>query len=222
MVYKRANKKRAVRSRPTKRFANLVKKVIDKEAEHKYVEANVASLNFDATPASATIVKSLDTDIVGNIIQGTGVGQRVGERIKLQSMEFRAVFVPTTATAGAVRLIIGQCVDEQLTTAMTLTYGEVLSQLSGAGDFSCITSAYEHEPQFKYKILSDECITWDAQNTAAPRVIVKRFSRFPVRSRNYDGSTSNVTGAFFYMLLSANSVAATIKYPTVKIAYTDV
>lgn len=222
MVYKRSQRKGRARAKPSKRFTTLVKKVIDKQAEHKYVEANVTSLSFDATPAGATVVKNLEIDLTGQIAQGVAVNQRIGERIKLMGMEFRAVFVPTTATTGAVRLIIGQAIDEQLQTAMTLTYGEILSQLSGAGDFSCITSAYEHEPQFKYKLLMDEVITWDAQNTAAPRVISKRFNRFPVKVRNYDGSSNNLTGSFFYMLLSANSVAATLKYPTCKITYTDV
>jgi len=220
MVYKKFYKK-GNKNVPSKKFSSMVKKVIEKKAEHKYNEANVVSLNFDATPAGATLVKNLEVDITGNIAQGTGARQRIGDRIRVHSLDFRAVFVPTTATSGAVRILIGQCIDQETHASMTLTYGDVLSQLSGAGDYSCITSAYDHEPLVKYKLLCDEVITWDATNAAAPRVIAKHFNNLGVRNRNFDGSSNISTGTFWYMLLSANSVAATLKYPYAKVTYTD-
>jgi len=218
MPYKKIAKKNV----PSSRFKKMVKKVVQQQAEHKWNEANVASLSFDALPSSSTVVKNMEVDITGNIVQGTSARQRVGDRINMVSADFRGVFVPTSATSGAIRLIIGQVTDQQTHAAMTLTYGEVLAQISGAADYSCITSAYNHEPLVKYRIMLDEVITWDATNAAAPRLINKHFNNFAVRHRNFDGSSSVSTGTLFYMLLSANGVAATLKYPYAKVTYTDI
>lgn len=208
------------KSQPSANFKRLVKKVVQTQAEHKYAEANVVSLAFDAAPALATVVKSLEVDVSGNIVQGTGANQRLGDRIHMVSADFSAVFVPTTATTGAVRILIGQCLDQQTHSAMTLRQGDILSQSAGA-NYSPITSFYDHEPLVSYKLLMDEVITWDAQNTAAPRLIRKHFTNLPLRNRNYEGNTAVSTGAFFYCLLSANGVAADLKYPSFKMTYTD-
>jgi len=207
---------------PTPRFRKMVKKVVQSQAETKWVEGAAASLSFDTTPASATVVKCLDADISGNIVQGLQAKHRIGDRIHLKSLDFRAVFVPTAATVGAVRVIIGQVLDQQTASALSLTYGMVLSGLSGGNDMSCITSHYEHEPLTSYKILTDEVITWDASNAAAPRVLSWHFNQLALRNRNYDDAASQYTGAFFYMLVSADAVAATLKYPRAKISYTDI
>lgn len=219
MVYRKKNGK--AKNEPTARFAKMVKKVVREDTEVKWVEANVTSLNFDAAPASATVVKCLEQDVSGNITQGTGGSNRVGDRIHLRSMDFRGVFVPTAATTGAVRVIIGQALDQQTASALELTYGQVLANLSGVADYSPITSLYEHEPLVSYRILSDEVITWDATNAAAPRLLSYHFNKLALRNRNYEDSNSKYTGAFFYILLSANGVAATLKYPTCKISFND-
>lgn len=221
MVYKKNSRKRTGTGKPSKRLVRAVKSIVDKRAEHKWNEAGVASLSFDTTPAAASTVKSLDNDLLGLIAQGTSADSRIGDRIRLMSLEFNAVFIPTTATVGAVRLVLGQCIDEQSSSAVTMRYDNVFGNLTGASDFSCITSGYAHEPLFKYKILSDDVITWDATNAAAPRLIHKRFTRLPVKNRNYTTGSPFATGQFFYMLLSANGVAATLVRPYAKVVYTD-
>lgn len=215
--------KRKAHKGPSRQFAKKVMKVVAKKAEHKYVEANVAAIAFDATCTTAKTVKCLDQDITGNIAQGTTHQTRIGDRLRLLNLKFNGVLVPSGAS-GAVRLLIGQCIDKQVPSAMTMTYGDVLNKLStgAAGVYDMLTSGYDHEPTFKYRLLCDEVITWDAQNTGAPILIRKSFSKFPVPNRNYDPASSTCTGAFFYMLISANGAAGNIQWPYAKITYIDV
>lgn len=224
MAIKRgARKNRKGRQAPSKNFSKMVKKVMVKAAEHKYLQTNVTALSAvtGAGLTSALAVKSLDQDLIGGIAQGTTAATRIGERIRLSSLRIRGVLVPTSSTIGAVRLIVGQVTAVQTQSAPTLTFGEVLAQISGAADYSCITSTYTHEPLVKYKILSDELHTWDAQNTAAPRVIDRLYTRFPIKTRNYEPSGNVYTGMFFYMFMSANGVAVDLKYPAAHLKWTD-
>jgi len=219
MVYKKNLKKS--KSVPSAHFSKLVKKVVQKVAEKKYKESFQASIAFDALPVSTDICTSLEATMGLDISQGTTSSTRIGDRIKLVSMDFRAVFVPTVATTGAVRLIIGQVLDQSDTT-LTMPYSSVLSGLTGAADYSCITAAYDHEPLVSHRVLSDEVITWDATNAAAPRMIAHHFSNLPLRNKNYEGNLATSTGNFYYMFLSANGVAASLLRPYCKITYTDI
>jgi len=220
MVYKKNSKKG--KSVPSAHFTKLVKKVVQKEAEKKYSENQIASIAFDALPAAADICQALDVTMNVDITQGSNSEQRIGDRIKLVSMDFRAVFVPTVATTGAVRMIIGQVLDQSDPGVPTMPYSSVLTGLTGAADFSCITAAYDHEPLVSHRVLSDEVITWDATNAAAPRLIAHHFSNLPLRNRNYEGNLTTATGNFYYLFLSANGVAASLLRPYCKITYTDI
>lgn len=218
-----ANKKGRPRkgNAPSRKFTSMVKKVVDKAAEQKYKETVGNTLNFDAAPALSTLVKSLDQDLIGPIVQGVASNHRIGDRIKMSQLDFRAVFIPTAAAKGGARIIIGQLLDQANFATMTLSQGEVLAQSIVAKAYSPLTSGYDHEPLVKYKLLMDEVITWDAQNVGAPRLISKRFRNLGVRVRNYEGSANISTGGFFYMLVTANGVAATLEDPYAKITYTD-
>lgn len=227
MAYKRGARRRRrnnkTNAKPSRKFTRMVKKVITKVAEHKYVKANTVSIAFlpSNTITSSTTVSSLDALVSGGIVQGTGANQRIGDRIRLLSVRLKAVLKPGAAV-GACRYILGQVIDYQDHSAVTLKYSDVLNQLSYASDYSGITSAYEFEPLKKFKILVDEIHTWDEQNSGAPRVIDHLFTRFPVKVRNYEGNTQVYTGMFFAMLIGANAETYTLHYPSMTLKYIDV
>lgn len=105
----RRKRKSTRRSRPSKSFSRKVKKVIFSTAEHKYVD-----LYQSVTPLNnATAVFPL----VNTISQGSGQGQRIGQKIKIRSI---TLTVQTQLVAGyspsLQRLILGVWRDYWTTT----------------------------------------------------------------------------------------------------------
>lgn len=232
--YKRRFPKRTYKKKvqAKKRFIRKVKSAMNKLSEHKWLDSiNCPGgttvgriLNFDAIGLPVTPVQNLYTQVFNPLNagpqQGTGPQDCIGDRYRNVRLQLRGTVIPTAGT-GACRIIIGQVVDAQYVGAMTLTYGDVLSGLSGLGtDYTPISAMYNHNPLVKWKLLADEVYTWDANNATAPRLFNLDTRKFAVYNMNYEGGFTS-TGQFFYMLLSANGLAMTIEDVFLRLTFVD-
>lgn len=222
--YKKGVAKKAVAKARKKNFERKVKAVIQKEAEHKFVDGTSPDISFDAAAVPGALIKPLVKNTCGELVQGTNHNQRLGDKVHLHSYHMKGLFVPGAQT-GAYRFILGQVLDSQDPDAPTVTYGNLFSNIvTGASDYTAITALPNTEPQVKWKALHDEVITIDSNASSAPRLMDIKINQNQFRQRylNYDGLDTIHNGMLFYMAVSGNGASATIQDIRSKLTYTDV
>lgn len=84
--------KRVIRKRKTSTFASRVRKVVEKEAEHKKYSYLFGGVGCSGV--STTYHQFDTTTAFAYIAQGTACNQRVGDQIRIVSVKLRGAFTP--------------------------------------------------------------------------------------------------------------------------------
>ncbi len=194
------SKKRRFRRRSSKKFGNgfkkAVQKVLEGEAEHKYIDINILDNNVLVGPTSFQI---------SNIDEGVGTSNRIGTKIKTQKLKLRFNFVLASSNSViSARIYVIQLLDEDtpigLPTALELmpTSQIAVNPYKILYDSTMQLSLGVNEiPTWQINITDIEPIEWVSNS---PTVYVKGAIVVFVATTNStaDSLTFNVSGRLFW------------------------
>lgn len=201
----------------SKAVQKYVKKEINTELERKQLAVNFAN----QVPISNTVGTkyNITASVAGAGApgqQGTGDFNRLGAKIRIKQVEFRAQLqVAATVVEDMIRVIV---VRDRQTTGIQPTAGEILYDVSAG---MAITSPYKQSTIRQYEILHDEVIRMWNDTSAVPALAVhflhfkKTFSGLGKIQEYYPNATAGtiadiVRGSVTVLLFSAGGVTNAI------------
>lgn len=191
---------------PAKSLAtkSYVQKIVRKEQETKYHDLSLASQPYLVAMASTTIV-----DLCA-ISQGTQDIQRIGDKIRLRSLDMRVQILCADST-NVVRFIIFQW---HPNTTITATDPQGSQIIADTATYPFLSN-YVHDYQNQFIVVYDKVWGSELTSDSANRVMHIRPSLKYVRKQvNYTGATTSGSDKL-YLLMVSDSGSAT--HPSVKV-----
>lgn len=124
-------------TKPSKEFTKKVKKVLNKVQETKIAWRQATNVNYNSVMTDATDVTN--NYLVPNITNGTGISNRIGERITLKSLNIKGHIITNITNTTyencriGVRMLIVQPKDTSSQTSIDDTSGNWLYSLIREG-----------------------------------------------------------------------------------------
>lgn len=178
---------------------------------------NVETKICNAVASNGTMTISSSISCLSQIAQGSNYTDRVGDSIRLQSLEFRArLFQNTSATQTVARIIIFRDLDG---TATAPTKADVLDAFGTSAD---VCAQYNWLNRDRFSILYDEFQSFSSTGTTTDTMYFRTTHEGHVK---YLGTTataaSNGKGSIYVMFISDEAT----NVPTVtwnsRVSFTD-
>jgi len=192
--------RKTYRKKPSKRFRTAVKKVINSQAERKYLDYAVS---FDPIDTLGTLY---NIGRIGTLAQGVDQNSRIGIKIHVTSLLIRlAMFIPAIPVADtsvALRFIIFQWMEpyNSLPTINQILNNQFL------GTYSML-SQYSKENAGKFKIMLDKTYTMSVDGTR--QINTKwSFSKFKKDLVIANKTPLEPNSGEFYMIVVSDSGAS--------------
>lgn len=212
----RRRRKTNRRSRPTKAFTRKVRKVIEKSAEHKFIDLYVPPQNFNNGSGVINLLPSITTT-------GSGQGQRIGQQIKIRSLRIHVQTQVVTGYAPSLqRMIIGIWKDWAHTTPLA---SKLVQDVADPWKTFYLR---ENLQQKLWKPLYDKRYDQVFTYPETSRYKLHTFNlygkRLPVKTINYTLSTGAEDNMYFLYLWDTSVGAAPFNQVSVRVrmTYTDV
>lgn len=183
---------------------------------------NVEEKYADAYVSGVTTSSSGAVDYLLPVAQGVGVGDRVGNSIRCQQLDFSILCV-RNGTDGNVRCIIFRDSENQGTTPTTASIfqntGTTLNIVSPINWLNKNANAEKN----RYVILMDETFTVDANNTNV--IGNMHFPQSSMKHARFRGSTNGAAsaaeGALFICVITDQSANQPLVTWYSRVTYTD-
>lgn len=160
------------------------------------------------------------------IVQGTGVNQRVGNKIKFTDLQLRLHF--TLGAGDRVRVIVGKIAQPDIAQATSNdAVGTIVEALSPNFLFmppttgSILQPDYQLDPARRCTVLMDKMIYADQPGGAACyKRLVKNVNLNMIREYSNSASNAPIDGSWF-LYMSCSNTASNYVFGTVTMKWTD-
>lgn len=175
--YSRRPKKSFGRKRVSKSTKAYVSRTMARQVETKSIDGQVTSVAFDRS--GVQLFGTGATSMVNAPPQGTGQGQRTGNKIKELFLEVKGEFEPLTGgQTECVRIIIYRDNDNK-GSAPALT--DMVENGAALNDYGIQFKKYDSRKRFTW--LLDACVPINGTGVAGASVVVPFHYRIPLRKQ---------------------------------------